>query len=175
MNVETHRIKFVGTLQCAPCRAPRICQIFAILMVNKDNGGPTVTKKTWTLIPWKYDNHHYRSNRGFQIRLSAVEPLLWEMFRLKNSRNDEYFSHRHICKLHCTHCRRVSCRDETTKCLNWFLLDSFKANNCFLLEGKKFSASLQKLFLPFSEPFVFISHDAVTQCLLLFLNLFVSL
>ena len=48
--------------------------------------------------------------------------------------------------LHCTHCSRVSCcRDETTKRLNWFLL--------VLTRGKKFSASLQKLFLPVSEAF----------------------
>ena len=39
INVETYRIIFVGTLHWAPSRAARICQIFANLMVNKDNGG----------------------------------------------------------------------------------------------------------------------------------------
>ena len=64
-----------------------------------------------------------------------------------------------------THCSRVSCRrDETTKCLNWFLLDSFKANNCFLPEGKKFSASLQKLFLPVSKPFLFLTMRYRNVC-----------
>ena len=56
-----------------------------------------------------------------------------------------------------THCSRVSCcGDETTKCLNWFLLDSFKANNCFLPEGKNsrppcksFSYRLARPFYPF--------------------------
>ena len=69
-----------------------------------------------------------------------------------------------------THCSRVSCCcNETTKCLN-----SFKANNTFLPKGnsqppcKSFSYQL-------GEPFFFISHDAVTQCLLLKLHLFVSL
>ena len=55
-------------------------------------------------------------------------------------------------------------------------LISLKANNCFLPEGKTFSASLQKLLLPVSGPFFFfISHDAETQCVLSQLQLFVSL
>ena len=51
--------------------------------------------------------------------------------------------------LHCMHCSRVSCCcDDTTKCLNLFLL--------VLTRGKKFSASLQKLFLPVREAFFFV-------------------
>jgi len=69
---------FVDTLHCAPYRAPRFCQEFAILMVNKDNGGPACNQKTWTVNAWKWNNNHYRSNCRFKIRSPAVLPLFRE-------------------------------------------------------------------------------------------------
>ena len=74
-----------------------------------------------------------------------------------------------------TDCSRVNCcRDETTKCLSWFLLDSFKTNNCFLPEGNS-QPPFKNLSYQLVSSFFFISYDAVTQCLLLKLHLFVSL
>ena len=67
-----YRIKFVGTLHYAPYRAPRICQIFAILMVNKDDDSPTCNQNIMNRKRLEVNNHDYRSNCGFSIRLSVV-------------------------------------------------------------------------------------------------------
>ena len=80
------------------------------------------------------------------------------MFGTKNSRNDEYFSHRHICTLNYTRFRRVSCRDETTKCVNWFLLDTFKVNNCFLPEGKNSQPPCKSFSYRLVSPFFHFSR-----------------
>ena len=63
-----------------------------------------------------------------------------------------------------THCSRVSCcRDETTKCLNWFLLDSFKANNCFLPEGKNSQPPCKSFSYRLVRPFYsFLTMGGVT-------------
>ena len=104
INVKTYRIKFVGTLHCAPYRAPGICQIFAILMVNKDNGGPTLTKKhqpqtlgnkiiiaTDQIVDFKLDYPWF--SRCFGKNLPSCDIL--------NSRNDEYFFPIHM-QITCT-------------------------------------------------------------------------
>ena len=101
-----------------------------------------------TLIAWKYNNRRQKT-----VETMNISPIA------------TYANY--------THCSRVSCcRDETTKCLNWFLSDSLKANNCFLPEEN--SQPPCKSFSNQSVSPFFISHGAVTQCLLLKLHLFVS-
>ena len=97
----------------------------------------------------------------------------FSQFGTKNSRNDEYCSHRHICKLHALQLGELLLwrDDQMLKMISfiyflwqWFLLSwekKFPQPPC-----KSFSYRLERSF---------ISHDAVTQSLFSKLHLFVSL